>query len=244
MTSRAMTGPLRFVLVGPPACGSSVLADALSRLPRTTVHKDAFSPVPDCRVRAHTAYFGFPDTGYFRDEDGNAEHYLLRLLNEPRYAEQRLGVRLDTRLVRQHQLQEFVRDQYLQGDFVMVVVRRNPAVCYVSVCQGQTSCPVRIEPDELTTFVRDHLAVEQALMRACPDCLVVEYLDLCRHFAHQVRRAASFLECAEGAIRVPRPCRRTRPQRPLVDRVWNWERLYQSVPPDVREWLDDAGHCA
>ncbi len=251
-----------FLLVGPERSGSAALASSLCGLPGTYVHVGLLDRDEAVRRAAAERYFDIdPEEAasgnppWFRDGVTNPYHYLLAsVFDRPRRGEARIGVRADYGFTRSYQIHDTVEELYRRGDFCVVHVHRNPVACFVSLKQaertrqwgrpasqregGDPPPAVRLDPVELTRFVRDHYAERAKLRAACPDAIDVQYRDLCLDFDHQVRRVAAYVEAPCG--RVALPCIRRMRNRPVAERAYNFADVAKQVPSDVRAAMTAA----
>ena len=257
-----------FLVVGQERSGSAALASSLCGLPGTHVHVGLLDRDEAVRRHAAERYFDIDpeeaaaaaanpaaDPPWFRDGVTNPYHYLLAtVFDRPRRGEVRIGVRADYGFTRSYQISDTVEELYRRGDFCVVHVHRNPVACLASLKQAEkfarwgrlssqrddADAPpaVRLDPGELTRFVRDHYAEERRLAAACPDAIHVQYRDLCLDFDHQVRRVAAYVEAP--CERVALPCVRRMRNRPVADRVYNFADLLTQVPSDVRAAMTAA----
>lgn len=258
MTSTlATTMTFNFVVVGPPRCGSAALSSSLCGLPGTHVHAALFDRRESVRERAHMSYFRISDDEridrdappWFKDGVSNPYHYLLsQVFDRPMNEEARIGVRFGYDFARQYQLHDTIEELHRRGDFCVVHVRRNPVACYVSLKQAEktgvwgrmasvndeSAVPpsARVDPKELTAFVREQLVEEQRIRNSCSDAIVVNYRDLCLDYEYQIRRVAAYIEAP--CPQVTLPCVRRMRNKVVRDRIYQFDEIVRTVPSDVR----------
>lgn len=247
-----------FMVIGGERSGTAALSSSLSGLPGTHVHVGLLDRVESVRRDAVARYFGLdPDHAdldtanpqWFRHGHTNPYHYLLaEVFDNPRRGEARIGVRVDYGFTHAYQIHDTIEELYRRGDFCVVHVRRNPFACLVSFKQAEKTgvwgragsarddaavpFPIRIDPAEAVAFVRKHTAEEAKVQQACSDAITVTYRDLCLDYEHQVRRVAAYIEAA--CPKVTLPCVRRMRNRPIRERVYNFDDLVTQVPSDVR----------
>lgn len=245
-----------FVVVGPQRSGSAALSSALCGLPGTHVHVGLLDRSEKVREHAVRSYFGVdednldPDNPpWFKDGVTNPYHYMLsQVFDQPRRDEARIGLRMDYTFAQKYQIHDTVEELHRRGDFCVVHVRRNPIASFVSLKQAQKTgvwgrmassadtapvpAAVRIDPKELTAFVREHQVEEQKIRQSCDDAIVIEFRDLCLDFEHQVRRVAAYIEAP--CPRVTMPCVRRMRNKDVMRRIYNLDEVVSSVPSDVR----------
>ncbi len=247
------TACFNFVVVGQQRSGTAPLASSLCGLPGTHVHVGLLDRDPAVRRDAAERYFGgdFDDGNppWFEAGVTNPYHYLLgQVFDQPRRGEARIGVRLDYGFSARYQIHDTIEEMYRQGDFCVVHVHRNPVACFISLKQaeqsggwgraanartdGVTPTPIRIEPRELTDFVRGHYAEQGRVRNACRDAIDVTYRDLCLDYERQVRRVAAYVEAS--CPKVALPCVKRMRNRAMPDRVYNFADVAKQVPSDVR----------
>jgi LPS sulfotransferase NodH len=256
MSSAVLTQQMcfNFLVVGQVRSGSAALCSSLSGLPGTYVHVGLLDRDEAVRRDAAQSYFGSDvgdedETLHFRDGESNPYHYILaQVFDQPRRGESRIGLRLDYAFSGRYQIHDLIEEAYRRGDFCLVHVVRNPVACLVSLKQaeqtgtwgvsagrrddGEIPRPVRLDREELVSFVRNHFAEQVRIRNACPDAVVVRYRDLCLDYAQQVRRVAAYVETS--CKRVAVPCVKRMRNRLIRDRVYNFDDLLREVPSDVR----------
>ena len=245
-----------FMVVGQARSGTAPLSSSLCGLPHTHVHVGLFDRDPAVREHAYRSYFEPAEDDidadappWFTPGVTNPYHHLMsQVFDQPRRGECRIGARLSYGFVREYQLHDTIEELHRRGDFCVVHVKRNPVACFVSLKQaektgvwgrfanstdpGTTPMSARIDPRELTAFVREHFVDELRIKNHCPDAIVVQYRDLCLDYEHQVRRVAAYVEapCPQVAL----PCVKRMRNRCVRDRIFNFDEILKEVPSDVR----------
>lgn len=249
------TDTLNFVVTGEVRSGAAVVQSSIDRAPRAVCHADLLHHKAAVRARCHTAYFG-------PGEDGAEEWYVPQVTNPYQYLAHRVfdgalhgeaavGLRVLYPQVRELELYDLFQSRAAAGSFCLVHVVRNPVACYVSLQQARRSrvwsrgvgeampavpAPVTVGLDDLVPFVRDHYSVRAKIDRSCDDRIVVNYRDLFYDFMPTMRAVYRFLELpAEWPARATR-CRLR--NRPIRERIANFEALRRTAPADIRELLD------
>jgi hypothetical protein len=214
------------------------------------------------RRKAHEDYFGSQDPDvvlpqWFEPTFYSAYQYLdHRIFDNPMRGEHLLGVQFSYEEVRRYELDELFHQHDLDGDFCVVHVKRNPVACLVSRKQAEqsgvwfrgynernghldiTRHQVRLLPEELTTFVRQALAMEERLKRISQDYLCLEYSKLYADPKRMLYELMEFLESPDATL--PIPAYRKIWYVPMPRRVSNWYSLKLEVPRDVRESMEEV----
>jgi hypothetical protein len=248
---------LNFVVVGDVRAGTSAVQGGLRDRPGVVCHDNLLHPDDATRRAAHEGYFGqsanpgrLPE--WFVGDLVSPWQYLTHVVfDNPLRGEQAVGLRIWYPEVARWELWELFERRCREGDFCLVHVTRNPAVCLVSLLQARKSglwsrgpnepsagspCPVRVEADELAAFCRSHQAVRDKIRRSCDDVLEVPYKDLFQNYQAVMHRVFDFLELPESDVPVSANCRRLR-NRSVRDRLSNFDSLYREAPSDVRQLL-------
>lgn len=248
-----------FLLVGPLRGGTEIVTTSINSHPGAKCHGEVFHKDEAVRKAAHEAYYGeckdflrVPD--WYTPGEHNPLNFISRaVFDNPKRKETSIGVRLSYDDVSAMDLYDFIRDKWRGGDFGLVHVTRNPAVCFISRKQAETTGvwhwrlpfrnkppkprPVRIEPEDLTTYVREHLAIEAKVRASCEDRLEVTYASLLYDYRRTMYNVFEFIEIPHHPTIAP-ACGRL-PNNDLRFRVNNWAELCVSVPKDVRQILED-----
>lgn len=253
---------INFVLAGNVRSGTSAIQSSLSQVPGIICHGDLLyhNGDPDhsdaVRRMAHESYFGpsadpkrLPE--WCKVGEGNPCRYLNeQVWDRPQAGEKAIGVRLDYQTLDGYDLYDLLSERCRVGDFCLLHVFRNPVACFVSLLQAQRSRvwsrsindppqanpppPVRVDPDELLTFCRQHEKYRRRLAEACPDALAINYHDVVYDFPATMARILAFLERPGVA---PGPtCRRLR-NYDFRKRVLNFAELRATAVKEVRDLL-------
>lgn len=246
---------LNFVVVGAIRSGAAAVASALAHAPHTVCHLNLLHEDDRARRAAHATYFGAacPDVPEHLGPWISPYQYLgQRVFDCALRGETAIGVRATYSQLRAYDLFPLFRERHAQGDFCLVHVRRNPVACFVSLCQArrsglwvrpQNAAPeaylppaVPLDPAELTAFVRDQEAIRGKVESCCPDCLTISHRELVRDGESALRRIYQFLERPGGRPAAPATLRLR--NRPIRERVSNFEAARARVPADVRALID------
>lgn len=242
-----------FVLTGEARSGAAAVLTAINARRGAVCYSDLFHPDAAARRAAHEAAFGpsgdpvrAPE--WYVDGHTNPWQYLTRTVLVPRSAEPVVGCYLGYGVVRRLELYDLFEDQARAGGFSVVQVVRNPVACFVSLKQAQqsgvwtrprgeavppTPLPVRINPDELTAFCRDHAATVAKIRATCEDRLEISYRDLVFNYQAAMRRVFDHIELPEVPALAQPACARLR-NRAFDRRVTNWPEVRLGVPADVK----------
>lgn len=251
---------LNFVVVGNIRSGTSVVQTAICHRGEAYCHADLLNDNPDVCRKQHEAYFGkCPD---FNERDPewffkgvtNPWQYISRsVFDQPRRDEKAIGVRLLYPTIAQLELFSMFHEKYLEGDFCVIHVERNPVACFISYKQAQRSglwsqdfgdepkrspMPMSLDLDELIKFCRDHISLSRKIQNACRDALLIHYRDLHFHFQPVMRRVWDFLELDEDNDAPARAGFQRLRNEYVRDRILNIDFLRKTAPSDVRELLD------
>ena len=181
------------------------------------------------------------------------EQYLTeRVFDNNLLRERSIGIKLLYSTLGEHQLWEYFNERCLSGDFCVIHLTRNPVACFVSLKQAERSglwhrrfqdrsltlspSPVRVDVEELTSFVRQHAANERKVKTMCDDRLEIEYRELFLNYRAVMRGVLDFLELDPMPFISP-GVRRLK-NRNIKERVQNWSALKCSVTGEVKEYLD------
>lgn len=252
-------GTLNFVVCGNVRCGASVVQSAITSRNDAVCHTDVFHPNKDVRQAAHENYFG-PAHGpnrsasYYEPELVSPFQYLSHsLFDNPVNGEKAIGVLLRYHDITRYELDDFFAARHREGDFCLIHVTRNPVACYISLKQAEQSqvwCrftgarPNRvpmplgaIDHEELTQFVRNHMACLHRIKAACSDALNISYYDLCTDYRRTMARVFDFIELPVQARPALSGYARMK-NRAMRQRILDIDRLRTQVPYDVGNWLD------
>lgn len=248
-----------FLLVGPLRGGTEIVVTSINSHPGARCHANVFHPDEKVRRAEHEAYYGeckdflrVPD--WYTPGEHNPLNYISRsVFDNPKKKETSIGVRLSYDDVAAMDLYDFIREKWRGGDFGVVHVTRNPVVCFISRKQAESTGvwhwrwpfrqkpakprPVRIEPEDLTAYVREHLAIEAKVKAACEDRLEVPYGSLLYDYRRTMQSVFEFTEVSHRPA-IAASCSRL-PNNDLRYRVNNWTELCLEVPKDVRQLLED-----
>lgn len=245
---------LNFVIVGEQRSGASVLRNGLNDLAEVICHVGLLDESRSARLQAHQSYFD-NDVAFASQIDTDSPYRYLnhQVFDNPQRGETRIGVHLPYERVRRWELDDLFHERYLEGDFCLLHVVRNPLACFVSQRQAEQSGiweqpaahsrrkipqdAVQIEPAELIRFVRHNEAVRTRLRRAVPDLMEIDYEDLAYNYAATMRSVMEFLELEPRRQLRPSRSRRLHSES-LRNRVRNWFVLERELPPDVLECLE------
>lgn len=254
------TRTLNFLLVGELRSGLTVVASTLNNRTDVVCHTDVLIVRDDVneetalRRAAHEAYFGkakspdkFPEW-LIRGQTNPLQYLSHALFDNPRHGEQAIGARVCYSLFREWELAEFCDRKASEGDFCVIHVRRNPVACFVSQLQakrtGLWSQPVGAPPslyppavsldlDELVPFCRQHAATAQQVKAgAGRDLLEIRYFDLFASYQDTMARICDFLELGDAHCPASPGVQRLS-NKPLDERISNWDRLQREAPSDV-----------
>lgn len=251
---------LPFVVLGPERGGVTVLQTALCSHPYAFCHGDVLHPKDKARRRAHEAYFGpeedpvnWPDYCAQAQPDrsrGNPERYLdARVFCSPAHEERAIGVKLLYPYVWYSGLWEYLEERVQQGRLAVVHVTRNPLACFTSQLQMRVSrlkqwrvgepaprfyAPsVHVDLDEFVPYARQHQADAHRVRETLGAALIeVPYADIVCRFAPSVRRVCQFLELPD--CKAARPAIQRLPNRPLRQRISNFDQLKARAPVDIQ----------
>jgi hypothetical protein len=240
---------LNFMVAGNHYSGYGLLQSSLAAHPQIICHGDVLHKNDSVRRQAHAAYFGPAGkvADHFVPTHLSLEQYLNnKIFDNTLYSEKAVGVKIDYQNMIQYDLWEYLDQKHRCGDFCVVHVLRNPVACYVSMkqreglnglnAQAAVNVPVHIDSDAMTLFVRDHVAAMLKINRLCPDRAVVSYHELLLNFRSVLEKVFKFLELDFSPACIPNQRRVYRKE--IRNRVSNWSQLQDTLPPDVREFLD------
>jgi len=260
MTSRCVeTSLVNFVVVGEVRSGSAVVQGTIDSLPGAVCHANLFHHDEEVRRACHEAYFGpsrdprkLPE--WYVPGDTNPYQYINhRVLDNPLNDERAVGLRITYDVVRRFELYDLFHERWVEGDFCLIHVVRNPVACFVSQKQAEKTgvwgrglndepssyipMSVNIDPEELTTFVRNWVSTSGKIDSSCEDRLVVRYKDLFLNFQRVMRKIIDFVELPDPLTPISPPSRRLR-NKSMRERISNFARLRFEVPADVRNFID------
>ena len=260
MTSRCVdTGVVNFVVAGELRSGSAIVQGTIDSLPGAVCHANLFHPDEEVRRACHEGYFGpsrdpkkLPEW-YVPGETNPYQYINHRVLDNPLNDEHAIGLRITYDTIRRFELYDLFRERCVEGDFCLVHVVRNPVACFVSQKQAEktgvwrrglndppSSCipmSVSVDPEELTTFVRNWVGTQRKIDSSCDDRLVVRYKDLFLNFQRVIRSVIDFLELPDPPMPIAPPTKRLR-NRSMRERISNFTRLRFDVPSDVKAFID------
>lgn len=249
---------LNFVCVGQMRSGTSVVQSSISDHSQAVCHANLFNADNKVRMAAHQSYYDLsknserlPD--WFVPGLISPQQYIMHtIFDNPLHGESAIGFRIHYPQVMEWDMFEIFDQCCRGGDFGLVHVLRNPVSCFISYKQAMASklwtvktdeslpqgrpAPLLIDVPELTEFVRTHESICRKLKAACDDILEVSYKSLLLDYARTMRQVFGYLHLPEDVI-VHSAYRRLR-NKPMQQRVFNFDNLRKSVPRDVREHLD------
>lgn len=251
-----MTGVLNFMIAGEIRSGLTLVQSAIANR-GAACHENLLHDDDALRRQAHEDYFGnCADPDGFPEWLGGNEispwQYLVHtVFDNPIYGEPAIGVLARYGSLRRWDLFDLVEQRWREGDFCLIHVIRNPAACFVSLKQAEKTGvwslstdqplnsvpqPVRLDPEELTAFCRDHLATRLKVQRACEDTFAVHYADLIADYRTIMAKIFYFLEFPPTPA-PPRTSYRRLANKTMRQRVFAFDELVAKVPPDIREML-------
>jgi hypothetical protein len=239
---------LNYVLVGDYHSGYGLLQNSLAVHPQMICHGELLHKDEKVRQAEHEAYFGPSGrlADHFIPTQLSVEQYLNnKIFDNTLCREKAVGVKLNYECIRDYDLWEYLDQKTRKGDFCLLNVERNPVACFVAwkYSQGKDRlsrtrhAPVFVEPQELTKFVRDHLATVAKLRQLGTDRLDIKYTELLLDFRGVLQKVCNFLEISYSHACIPNQKRVKRQN--VRDRVANWANLQFTVPGDVQEFLKD-----
>lgn len=257
MTTDVPVQTLNFVVVGNVRSGTSVVQTSINNRPAAVCHANLFHDDEAVRQKAHESYFGKcngPEPEWYIPGMVSPWQYIShQVFDNPRKKERATGLRITYPSILRLELFSFFQEKYIEGDFCIVHVERNPVACLISQKQAQASgiwslnpdkpanrvpMPLSLDPEELVPFCRSHLSLSRKIRNACPDSLRIEYADLHFHYQAVMRKVWDFLELDPDSDEPAKAgCARLR-NNTVRDRIMNYEQLRRSVPSDVRALLD------
>lgn len=241
---------LNFMVAGNAECGHDLLQASLSAHPEIICHGDVLHKAEALRKTEHEEYFGasgrVPDwyvPGYL-----SMEQYLNnKIFDNTLYEEQAVGVKVEYQHFIDQDLWDYTIRKCRQGDFCLVHVQRNPVACFVDYMRSGawphnlgplrvSQNSVRVDPELLTTFVRNHLSTALKVDGLCEDRVVVNYHELILDFRGTIEKLFKYLDIPYSSACTPnlKVIRR----RDVRSAVSNWEQLQRELPSDVREHLE------
>ena len=257
MNTLASTEVLNFIVTGQLRSGANVVSTSINAHPQAVCHGDLLHSSEDVRRDVHETYFGtrqseVPD--WFDSRYMSPEQYLTtRVFDHPLREEKVVGTKLLYPHLQANMLWDHLRERCLQGDFVVIHVKRNPLACYISMKQAakgpsyvtkvtaglefEVPPTVSIDPKEFTEFCRWHAAHEARVAQLYDDRLEIDYRELCINYREVMKEVFDFLELP--------PCADVRPgmerlkNRNIRERVYNFTYSRDQMPHDVRAFFDD-----
>jgi hypothetical protein len=247
---------LNFVVVGDIRSGTTPVQTGINNREGVACHGDLFHPSIETRQEAHEAYYGparepvkFPE--WFLDTVNPCQYINSTVFDNPMFEEQAVGLRILYDVIRRWELWEFFADKYREGDFCLIHVLRNPVACFVSLQQAIKSgiwvqrqnehasrpLPASLDAGELIEFCRQHTTMRQRLKAACHDSLEIQYRDLFLDYDRVMHRVFDFLELPFSERAAVAGCRRLR-NRPIRERISNFDKLRNEVTSEVRSYMD------
>lgn len=260
MTSLCVeTSVVNFVVAGEVRSGSAIVQSTIDSLPNAVCHANLFHADESIRRACHEDYFGpsrdpkkLPEWFVF-GETNPYQYVNHRVLDNPLNNERAVGLRITYDMIRRYELYDLFHERWMEGDFCLIHVVRNPVACFVSLKQAEKTgiwrrglndgpssylpMAVSVDPEELTTFVRNWISVHGKIEASCEDRLVIRYKELFLNFQKTIRRVIDFLELPDPLMPVAPTTKRLR-NNCMRARISNFSRLRFEVPPDVRAFID------
>ncbi len=258
------TPKLNFVVVGQQRSGMTAVADLLNNHGHAICHVGLFAADAQTRRQAHEAYFGpcsIKKPVWFCQGDKDIEggkfshpcEYLDEVFASAQHGEQAIGVCIPYDVIARHELYEHLTELTYRGDFCLVHVVRNPAICLVSQVQAEQSgryiayagerslhyapLAVSIDPSRMAEFINRHCAVRNKIASAADDAVELNYADFISRFDKVAGRLFQFLELPD---RSP-VCRTQRlVPMPLRRRLLNFDHVVGAVPHAMQHWFDGS----
>lgn len=252
------TRTLNFVLAGDVRSGAAVVLSCINNRGGAVCHADLFHPTPEVRRLAHERYFGpgHDDVrpAWMEDVETNPHTYITQsVFDHPRRGETACGLHLSYPAIQKYDLFDLFEACGREGDFTVLHVVRNPVACYISLKQAEqsgiwtcgtestvpTQIPrqLRIDPDDMTRFCRNHQALRKKITDTCQDRLEIPYSQLSLAFQPTMAKVFDYLELPELPVLATPGCRRLR-NRSMQNRVSYWAEVRLSVPSDVKALMD------
>jgi len=243
---------LNFIVVGNHYSGHDLLRSSLSAHPSMVCHGNLLHCDEETRRTLHEDYFG--DSGkvpsWYLPKLISVEHYLNnKVFDNNVNDEKAVGVQLSYANFIKNDLWDYADQKCRSGDFCILHMTRNPVACFVDVEQNRPkksrkNTPLQfapswvseIDPHELTTFVREHLANEIKINRVCGDRAVISYHELIRDLKGSLKQIFDFLEVPYSPACVPNS--KQIDMRDIRSRIGNWQQLLDELPLDVLDMLE------
>jgi hypothetical protein len=245
---------LSFACIGQIRSGTSVVQSSISTSPQAHCHANLLHPNEDVRKACHHDYFGKPRSQQFPEHlscGDNPYRYLrATVLGQPLYGEHAIGFRAAYPEVRRLELADL-----LGGCTHVIHVVRNPVACLISQKQaeathiwssprasmagvgnnGRIPAPVRLDPEEVTAFVREHEAAARYVRGSCRQACDISYESLFLSYRTTMRRLFAMLDIPFDHAVYPGTVRLR--NRPFAERLSNRQELLASVPTDIKPYL-------
>lgn len=250
---------LNYMVIGEVRSGSTVVQSSLCNRSGAVCHGELLHPSEDVRREAHEAYFGLAKNPqklpeWFKEGEISPWQYINHtILDNPKKGECAVGFRLMYPQVHKWELYDLFETRCREGDFCIVHVVRNPIACFVSLKQAEKSgkwarswnsdgsdrcpSPVSLDASELVEFCRVHASIQGKIRAACSDLLEITYLEMFLDYQGVMRKVFEFLELPDSEEPAVATCKRLR-NRPVRQRIVNWDRLRKEVPSDVQKLFD------
>lgn len=254
MATMRDTDVLNFIVAGQARSGTAVVQSAIANAAGAVCHANLFHEDKRVRKACHESYFGESKMPEFFIPDMESPHRYLAhsVFDRNKHNEHAVGARIPYEPLERLDLFDFIHERYVEGDFCVVHVVRNPVSCYISLKQAETTKvwqrslndkpdsyipqSVHVNVPEMVAFVRRHEAVQTRLRVACPDAMLVTYKEVLYEFQKTMRAVFDFLELKANRQAVP-GSRRLR-NRSMRERISNFDYVRASVPHDVRQFMD------
>jgi len=249
--------PWTYVITGDVRSGAGAVISGINNRKNAVCHVDLFHADAEKRKEAHIAYFGPPASEnrpeWFVPLETNPQQYINKTVFVPLREEISVGCYLSYVTIQQLELYDWMEERYREGGFGVIQIVRNPVACFVSLKQAEQSgiwhmrrgrttrrrmpLPIRLDAEELNVFCRTHAAVTAKIKHACSDRLEISYRDLVTSYQRVMRSVFDHIELPELPELV-QPTYSRLPNKPLPQRVTNWEELLREVPKDVRDLME------
>jgi len=242
---------LNYMVIGNCNAGHELLQASLTVHPKMVCHGDLLHIDEDIRRTEHEDYFG--DSGkvpdWYQPKQLSVEQYLNnKIFDNTLFDEKAVGVKVDYSTFVKNDLWDFAAERCRVGDFCLLHVTRNPIACYFEYQGklkqlGYSDSPFNrfnsisyLDPEELVTFVRDHLANEIKINRLCSDRAVIPYHELVLDFKGTLEQVCTFLGVQFSSACIPN--RKRLKIQDIKGRIGNWTQLQAELPVDVKDVLN------
>jgi len=246
-------GVLNFAVVGCNRSGTGVIQAMLQTFPGVVCHQNLFHPDTKIRKKCYMSYFS--DKNYFKYNETNPTQFLShQIFDHRKYNEKCVGVRITYDVMLHLDLFDYFNYRYLEGDFCLIHVIRNPIACYVSELQAQATgrycllttenyhnkkpTPVLVDIDHLVSYIKKYESAIGKVDNCCHDRINIKYYDILFNFQNVVRRIVHFLELPDILTPVRCPFQRL-PNWPMRYRIANYGFVEKYIPSGFKHYLTD-----